>query len=141
MKKTFLTLFAVSLLSASAITSCGSSADKVENAQEDLIDANENLEEAKDDYLKDVELYRIENATKIEANNKSIEEFKSRIDSQKKEAKEDYKAKIADIEAQNTDIKKQMDEYKANGKDHWEAFKINYNRNMENLMRSIMNLK
>jgi F0F1-type ATP synthase membrane subunit b/b' len=141
MKKIILILLPIAFLWGMLITGCTTPAEKVEKAEEEVQEANKELDEAKEDYLKEIEIYREENAKKIEANKKSIEEFRSRIKEQKTEARADYERRIAELEAQNTDIQKDLDNYKAEGREKWEIFKEAYNRNMEKLMRSIVDFE
>lgn len=140
MKNTIVLLTGLAILSGATLSSCNSPRQKVENAEENVDDANLKLEEANRAYLEDVELYRVETADRIAANEKSIGEFNSRIAKEKKEARADYQKKIDDLNAKNTDLKKTMDDYEANGKEGWEAFKINFNRSMDELSEGIKNV-
>ena len=140
MKKIMITTIAGTLLSAAILTSCNSPAKKVENAQENVTEAKEDLAEANKEYREDMEKYRQETAEKIDANNKSLAEFNDRIKSQKMAAQADYKKKIAELEQKNTDMKKRMDEYNADGKENWENFKTEFNRDMEELGKAFKDL-
>jgi phosphoenolpyruvate-protein kinase (PTS system EI component) len=126
MKKIMITTIAGTLLSAAILTSCNSPAKKVENAQENVTEAKEDLAEANKEYREDMEKYRLETAEKIEANNKSLAEFNDRIKSQKMTAQADYKKKIA--------------EHNADGKENWENFKTEFNRDMEELGKAFKDL-
>lgn len=133
MKKSVLVLAVGTIFMGSLVTSCSSPAEKVENAQENVVDANQKLDEANEDYLVDVENYRRETAEKITANEKSLAEFKLRIASEKQEAREDYNKKLAELEQKNADMKKKMDDYKVDGRENWERFKVEYNHDMDGL--------
>jgi F0F1-type ATP synthase membrane subunit b/b' len=87
MKKTIFTMVASAFMLGAILTSCSTPAEKVEDAQDNVVKANEDLDEANQEYLADIENYKKEVAAKIEANNKSIAEFKARKDNKKKEAK------------------------------------------------------
>ncbi len=130
-KKTIFAIALSTLAVGSVITSCSTPAEKVEEKQEKLIDAKEDLEEADKAYLEDVKKYKIEQAEKMKFNDKSLEDFKSRIDEEKKEAKEEYLKKIADLEKQNSDLKLKMENYKESGKQNWEKFKEDFNHQIE----------
>jgi len=140
MKKTILVFAAIACISGPLLTSCNTPSEKVENAQEDVKDAKMDLKEANEDYLVDVENYRKETAEKIAANNQSIAEFKARKEADKKEAREEYNEKVAKLEQKNTDLQKKMDDYKMDGKDNWEKFKIEFNHDMEELGQSFKDL-
>jgi hypothetical protein len=140
MKKTILIMAAGALIFSGAMTSCYSSAEKVENAQNNVVEAQDDLNKANQEYLSDIENYKKEASSKIEANNKSIADFSKRIESQKLEAKSDYQKKIDALDKKNSDLKKKLDEYKANGKDNWEMFKEEFNRDMEALGNAFKDL-
>jgi hypothetical protein len=46
---------------------------------------------------------------------------------------------VANLEKQNEDLKKILREYKEEGKENWETFKLKFNRNMNDLDNSINN--
>ncbi len=140
MKKSLLLLTVSVFITATLLTSCNSSAEKVENAENDVLDAEKALEIANAEYLSDVENYRIETRDRIEANNQSIIEFNARIENEKKEAKAEYKKQIAELEQKNTDMEKRMDDYKADSKENWEKFKEEFNNDMIALGEAFKNL-
>jgi len=140
MKKTILTVSAAFFLASMILTSCAGSAEKVIDAENNVIEAKHDLNAANEEYLADIENYRKEAAAKIEANEESIKEFKLRINDQKKEAKIKYNEKITQLEQKNTDIKKKMKDYKAEGKEQWETFKADFNRDMDILAKAFKDL-
>lgn len=140
MKKSILTLAAFAFITGAVITSCNTPAEKVGIAQDNVTAANDDLDKANAEYLVDIENYRKEAAAKIVANDKSIAEFNARIESKKEAAKTDYKKKVAELEQKNTDIKRRLDEYKAEGKDNWEIFKMEFSRDLEKLGKAFKDL-
>lgn len=135
MKKLILTITTIALLA-----SCNSSEKKVEDATENVIEANENLDdanisldEANLKYQNELDKYKKQSYTKIDENNQSIIDFKSRIALEKKEAKADYQAKIDDLEKKNSDMKLKLDNYKMDNKEKWENFKEEFNHDMDEL--------
>jgi hypothetical protein len=137
MKKTFLVLAACSFI---IMSGCNTPAQKLENAQNKVDAANQDLNEANQEYLADVEKYRKETADKIAANERSINEFNARVESDKQEAKEDYKKKIMALEQKNSDMKKKMDDYKMEGKEGWEKFKTEFNHDMDEVGQAFKDL-
>lgn len=129
MNKSILTL---AILAALTI-GCNSSSKNLEEAQEDVVEAHNELDQANLDYEADLDNYRSETAKTIEANNQSIADFKVRIANEKKEKKAEYEAKINELDQKNSDMKKKLDEYQADGKEKWEAFKIEFSRDMNEL--------
>lgn len=126
-------LFMATIALAGVAVSCTSSADKVENAQKDVANDNEKLDEANEEYLTDMARYKEETQTRIDANNQRIAEFNARVTEEKQEARADYKAKVADLERRNSDMKMRLADYKADGKENWEKFKYEFDKSMENL--------
>jgi len=140
MKKTILTLAASTFMAGAIMISCKSPAEKVEQAQSNVVEANQDLSRANQEYLLDVESYRSEAADKIAANEESIKEFKLRIQNQKKAAKADYEKKIKELEQKNTDVKKKVDDYKAEGKEQWESFKAELSHDMDLIGKAFKDL-
>lgn len=130
----------LALLANIVLSSCSSSAEKVEQAQEKVAAANQSLDKANADYVADVEKYRRETAAIIATNNESIAAFNARIESEKMEARADYQKKIATLEQKNTDLKKRLDDYKAEGKNSWEQFKIEFSRDLDELGNAFRDL-
>ncbi len=139
MKKSITILAVFTLLSGAIFTSCSTPAEKVENAENNVVKANNELDSANKEYLVDMTNFKKENDEKIAANNKSIAEFNARIDDQKATAKAEYKIKIAELEKKNTDMKKKMDDYKENGKDNWSKFKAEFSHDMDELGKAFKN--
>ena len=133
MKKLIFTLTAIILLAGGIFTSCNTAAEKVDNAKDKSIKADEDFNTAKEEYLADVENFRIETDAKIEANKQMIADFNVKIASAKKDAKAYYTEQIAILEQKNIAMKQKLDEYEVTGKDNWETFKAEFSRDMNDL--------
>ena len=140
MKKSILTLTISALITGAILTSCSSPEQKVENAENNVIEAKTDLNEANDEYLADVEKYKKETEEKIAANDKSIAEFNARKENQKKEVRDEYNKKIAELERKNSDMEKKMADYKVDGKENWEKFKAEFSRDMDELGKAFKDL-
>lgn len=139
MKKSILVL-ALALVTGAFLTSCNTPAEKVENAQTNVEEANKDLDVAQEEYLTDIANYRKETAEKIAANEQSVAEFKERIKNEKKTAKADYEKKIAALEQKNSDMKKKLDDYKEEGKENWEKFKTEFSHDMDEIGKAFKDL-
>ncbi len=139
MKKLIFTLTATILLTGAIFTSCNTAAEKVENAKEKSIKADEDFNTAKEEYLADVENFRIETAAKIEANKQMIADFNLKIVSAKKDARAYYVEQIAVLEQKNIAMKEKLDAYEVSGKDNWETFKTEFNKDMNDLGEAFKN--
>ncbi len=113
---------------------------KVEEAKIDVVEANTELDNAQAEYMADMAKYKTETAEKIAANDLIIKDFNDRIASQKKDAKVEYKQKVASLEHKNTDMKKKIDDYKLEGKENWEKFKTEFNHDMDELGKAFKDL-
>jgi outer membrane murein-binding lipoprotein Lpp len=132
MKNSILIITALAIGVNLSITSCDSS-PKENGLEIDESLAVAELDKAFEEYAEDVQSFKEEAANRIAENNKITQEFKVRIESEKKEAKADYEKRIAKLEQKNTDMKKTLDEYKADRKENWESFKTEFNHDMDEL--------
>lgn len=133
--------FAVSACSIAFIAiGCSSPAEKVENAQDQVVEANNNLDTAIKNYQADMNAYRIETVNRIAANELAIAKFNVKIANEKKEAKADYLKKIAVLEKRNADMKVKLQDYKDDGGSKWKTFKLEFGKEMDDLGESIKDL-
>lgn len=85
--------------------------------------------------------YRTEQEKKIAENEMQIAELRAKKDKVKKENLAKYDAEINKLEQKNKDLKKRIvKNYKNEGKEKWEAFKKEFNHDMDELKRSLQNL-
>lgn len=136
MKKTIFILGIVLLMAATILSSCQSSAKKVEDAKDKVSEANQELNQA----IKDsIQQFKKESEEKINAHAKSIAEFKVRLANEKIENRNNYEKKLEELDQKNTDMKKKLDDYNEEGREKWETFKLEFSRNMDELSRSLKN--
>jgi hypothetical protein len=108
MKAINLIIASILVASCALFIGCKSSANKVEDAREDVVKANEDvakanetLEVAKEEYLEDVRQSRITASERVDANNRSLAEFREKIAKEKRQTKEKYEKQIAELEQKN----------------------------------------
>ncbi len=136
-----ITAAAVSLFTVTMITtSCTSSAEKVKEKQEKVSEAQEDLTEAKKEYVLEVEEFKIENATKIAANEQGIMDYKTKLEKDKTATKEEFKNNIADLEKKNEDLRYKMNHYQASGEENWKTFKREFSHDLDALEKEFKNL-
>ena len=133
MRKSILALAAFTLLAGAVSTSCNSSSKQVDDAQNSVKEARQDLDAANKEYLAEIENFRIEMAARIDANDKRIAELKANISHERKEVRADYKNRIDALEKKNRDLKKKMEVYNDNGRENWEIFKAEFNHDMDQL--------
>lgn len=139
MKKLIFTLSAIILLTGAIFISCNTAAEKVDKAEDKSIKADEDFNIAKEEYLADIETFKKETAVKIEANNQMIADFNVKIATSKKDAKAYYVEQIALLEQKNIAMKVKLDTYEESGKDNWETFKTEFNKDMNALGEAFKN--
>lgn len=133
MKKSISKLILGTFITGAIITGCNTSATKVEDAQQNVIQAKIDLDQANKEYLADIENYRLETANRIEANDQAIAEFKARMEHDKKAVRAEHKKKIVELEQKNREMKKKLENYQENGKEKWEIFKAEFSHDMDEM--------
>jgi hypothetical protein len=139
MKKTMYSA-AIILMSVMLTVACDSSSEKVDTAEKNVEVAKDELVIANEEYLVEMEAYRITAAERFVQNEKATADFNARVAKDKTQAKADYQERIKALDAKNSDLKKRLDEYKANSKDGWESFKAEFNAEMERIGDEINSL-
>lgn len=146
MKKIIFTLAAMTLVGGIALSSCQSSATKVKNAEEALqqaksnvVDAKANLNETRQDSVAEYQAFKKTSEERINANEKSIADFKAKIAKDKKEAKAQDEKQLATFEQKNNDLKMKLENYKDEGQLKWLTFKNEFNHNMDQLGKALKN--
>lgn len=141
MNKTFAVITTILFIGMLGTIGCQEdSTKKLENAKAAAAEAQEKLDEANEEYLADRKSFRQEIEILIAANEQSIEELKAKIASSKKEAKADYKMAVEELEQKNAEMENKLDAYQLTGKEQWDAFKVEFKRDMSELETAIKNL-
>ena len=134
MKRSIFSLTLSMIIGGTMLTSCQSSREKVENAQEQVVEAKQELNQA----IKDsIQQFRMESEEKIRDNEKDIAEFNAKIAKQKKEDRARYEQKLADLQKQNREMKKQLENFREESKDNWDAFRFKFKNDMDDLGKAM----
>jgi len=144
MKNEILKMTAIIVTAGLILTGCQSSTNKVANAEDKVQDAKEEVVKAKCDLNKTIkdsvteyQNFRKESEVKITANEKLIADFKASIANDKKATKARYEKTLAGLEKRNNEMKKTLDDYKENGREDWDAFKIKFNYHLYNVEKDV----
>ena len=119
------------------VQSCDRSADNMERAQADLIEAERDLDIAQTEVAADVRIYRQETANDIRENNLAIADIKKKIQDEDAERRASLEVRIAELERTNSDLKRQIDNYSVTNRDHWDNFKDQFSSDMNDLGNSL----
>lgn len=147
MKKTFFTIAVASIISSMIFIGCETSAQKVTNAEQEVADAQAKLKQAHLDSTAEYEKSKIEWARQTAENDQLLANYRAKIATEKKEAREKHEAQLAELEKRNNDLKLKINEYKEDGKSSWSDFKAGFmsvvdefNQDMTAFGKSIENL-
>jgi len=140
MKKSIFNLALIIFVAGTILTSCTSSAEKVDNAKANVEAATLDLEHAKEDYNREYENFKLESEEKITANEKIIADLKHYSKSVKKEMKTDYQKAILSLEQKNELMKEKVRDYKNDGNEKWQSFKREFNHDMDELGQALKDL-
>lgn len=121
-------------------TGCENSAQKLEKAEENVVDAEKELQLAEEEYLVDIENYKVFTSERIASNEKSIAEFNALILKEKKEVNAEYREKIRELETNNSEMKMKINDYRPEGKDNWQTFKNDFARDLDALSTKVSEL-
>ncbi|MCL6460652.1 MAG: hypothetical protein I4O51_02115 [Flavobacterium micromati] len=147
MKKSFLKFASVALLATTFITSCQDSTKKEAEARENVDEAKTDLDEAKTELAnarktateQEWQSFKESTNATVEQNEKRIIDLKMQMKRTGKSMDEQYAKKINELEQKNREIKEKVNTYKNEASDDWETFKKEYNRDMDDLGRSLKN--
>jgi uncharacterized protein YicC (UPF0701 family) len=151
MKKSIFNLaLPITFFAALLFTGCQSPAQKVDNAETNLNDANQNLKDAKADEVvankkavaaEEWKAFRAETEIKIKDNEARITELRAKKKSTGKTLDEAYTQRIDTLEQKNLGMRTMMDDYESTKiSSDWEEFKREFNHDMEELGKSLKNL-
>lgn len=115
------------LLAGIFFASCSTSSEqKVKNAKDDLEEANEA-------YMEEMENYKAEKWAIIKANEVALADFKADSEKEGTTMSQEYEELIADLEARNEAMKVKLKDYEDEGETKWKSFKKEFSHDMDEL--------
>ncbi len=112
-------------------------AEKLENAEENVIEAQQELNEAVIDSTNEYDRFKAESEAKLIANDVKIAALKDQLKADKKEIRTKYEKQLTELEQKNAKLKSNIAEYKETDKSNWEKFKVNFNEDLDALGKAI----
>ncbi|MDD2550957.1 MAG: hypothetical protein PHD00_12800 [Bacteroidales bacterium] len=138
-KKSILTFGLVSFAAALMLLGgCKSPTEKSRAAKMDK--AAENLIEAQENYVKEYEAFKIEANIRITENEKTIAKLKADSKNKSKATKAILDKRLTELENQNQRLKDKLRDPKEEGNEKWEAFKLEFKHDMDNLGQALKDL-
>ena len=102
-------------------------------AEAQLIEAN------KAAAINEWQAYRTEQEARIAANDLIIADYKAKMTNSKGKLLAAYDKKVEELELKNKELKTKLDNYTDEGKDSWEKFKSEFNRDISELGEALKN--
>ena len=112
-------------------------AEKLENAEENVIEAQQELNEAVIDSTNEYDRFKAESEAKLIANDVKIAALKDQLKTDKKEIRTKYEKQLTELEQKNAKLKSNIAEYKETDKSNWEKFKESFNEDLDALGKAI----
>ncbi len=138
MKHLLSTLASVTLIAGFIFSGCDSPSNKMQDAETSVIEANRDLEMAKSEVEAELKMYRADNDERIMEYNRTINEIKKKISNESDmEIKVKLEKKLAEYETTHRALEREMDNYKASGRDNWDNFKDSFSNRMDDLGNSL----
>jgi len=145
MRKTILSLAIMTIMAAAISTSYGQESidkslkpvEKVQGTQLEVGNANQDPAEAKMDTISEYQKFKSESEMKIKNNEKSIADLKLNTSNVVESNRIAYQEKVSDLEQKNYKLTKELAEYKYEESGKWATFKLEFNRDMDELGKAL----
>ncbi len=141
MKKTIFTLAVAGFMLVMIMSGCQSSEKKVENAQDKVQDAQNNLTKANQELnmaIRDsIRQFKKESETTISTYEKNIADIKIKIAKTNKENRATYEKNLADLEQKNIEMKRKIEAFREDENAKWAAFRREFNHDMGELGKAL----
>jgi hypothetical protein len=134
--KYYIIAFSILILAATIIGCDINRKNKVEDAKQSKI----SLEKEQAQQIGEWKKFKKDADLKIVINKKSIDEFKLQIKRSGNKVKAKYDNVVAVLEQKNIWLKEKASEYKYEGKDKWEDYKIGFNRDMDDVRKALRDM-
>jgi hypothetical protein len=147
-KKKMKTFILKTVLTASIIgffmTSCNNSPtakeSNLEQAKQDVIDAQAELDQAENDSISNFNTYKKSIQLKLVENQELIRDLKIKISSKAKVERDIDQVEINRLESRNTELKLKIENYELGPEQRWALFKVDLNNELDDLGKSISSM-
>lgn len=130
-------------IATATLTSCSSSLEQktetMEQVQSNAEGATQDIDITSRDSA-DCATYKIESEIKLKGNELLIADMKDRMKSGDKESIAKYKETLDSLNTHNSLLRSNLQMYSVDGKVRWELFKVDFNKELDALGKSISQL-
>ncbi len=130
----------VSMTTISCNNSTKEKEEHLTEAKEKVADAKEDLAKSTQDSISTFNKYKESIEKKLEANENRIATLKATNSSKDKSTQAMYIKQLDKLEMKNKDLKHKIEDYKEGPEQKWELFTINFNKDVDDLGKSISNM-
>lgn len=141
MKKSIVTLGILAAFFAMSVTSCKDAETNVTDTQEEVLDAQVDLMETKNEAAAALEKFRLNVYEQISDNNKKIRDLRVREIKGTASEKENFTSRIDQLEEKNEALKSKLDAYTSYDAANFNTFKSDMEVNAESLEREFQELE
>ena len=133
MKKKMLILACTGILGSFLFSACNNQEKKMENASENVVEAQQDLSDAEREYAEEWEKFKAEYDARIQLNENDIATYRE-MEKNDPVYKSKYRSKIDELENRNIAMRERMRAYEAERrKDNWREFKEEFKHDMDEL--------
>ncbi|MEA4982221.1 MAG: hypothetical protein VB066_05835 [Paludibacter sp.] len=136
--------FKVAMLTGIAmlgIVSCTNSPSKkaevLEDAKENVLEAEQGLDKAVNDSINEYARYKMEAEAKLVENDLKIAALKTNMKAERIEVRTNYEKQLNELEQKNAALKVSISEYQESDVNKWEKFKAIVNQDIEEIKLAI----
>ena len=125
------------LFAGSIFYGCETKNENIEDAKENVKDAKQELKDAQAQYESEWQQFKSDVDLKISNNEKRIAEFRADAKTTSGKYGAKYEKEVVVLEKKNIELRKKLTDYKYEGKDSWEVFKDDFNREVDVIMTGL----
>jgi len=112
-------------------------AEVLEDAKDNVLVAEQDLNQAVSDSINEYTRYKMEAETKLIENDLKIAALKNNMKAEKIEVRTKYEKELNELEKKNANLKVSISEYKEDDVNKWEKFKELVNQDIEEIKLAI----
>jgi hypothetical protein len=120
---------------------CQSPATKVDKAYENKKDAKDDLTKAEERYQLEIDSYKSDMSDKVIKNEADMKELRAQAKLDKEASRLEMNQQLDKLEEQNNNLKQKLADYKHNGDNSWDEFKMELNKDMDDLSTAFSNFR
>lgn len=128
----------VILFTAFIMSGCDRPSNEMQDTETTVTETNRDLDMENNEVDAELRTFRTENAERFKELNRTKSEIREQIRNESdSEVKNRLELRLEELEETQRELKREMDNYKASGKDNWDNFKDSFSDRMDDLGDSL----